>query len=627
MIARLSPLHDPPPLPPELDPAYFGFTEEDLDVPSSSKGIHGPAILPLREILDRLRNTYCRSIGAQFMHIDDLHVREWLQSRMESSQNRLTLTREEQTRILTRLTDAVIFEDFVQKKFRGAKSFSLEGCESLIPLLDLAIEKAGEQKLDEIVIGMAHRGRLNVLANIMGKNPRDIFREFEDTDGELHLGRGDVKNHLGYSADWKTTAGHAVHLSLCFNPSQLEYVNPVALGRMRAKQDREADFDRVRGTAILIHGDAAFAGEGIVQETLNLSQLEAYRIGGALHVIVNNQIGFTTGLDQSRSTPYCTDVAKMLQIPIFHHRSRVERCAGAELSSAVPRRRSPRNAVRGLLQRCWDAALSAAAPPHRAGARASRAHGAGIRFRTVLRHAPHRPSPPHPHRLPPPRRHRLRQSPLHRDRLLPGPRHERDRPAVEEPGRAAVDLLRPPHEEMHPVPQLPMPGDDLPVPRRLLRLALALPLEPIRGEEAVLVSVLLHQIVLVQRHQQKHVSRPHDESLVPDRLAERLPEQAWDLLAGVRPPPLALRPRLSPLQRLHPVRLPVVSEHHLEPCPGKAGVRAEPAAQQRGQHVVLRAGLGDDIHRHLDEVRPVRLAVGDHRRPARGEVRLGFPIR
>ncbi len=252
------------------------------------------------------------------MHMDDLKVRAWLQQRMEGTENHCALTRREQLRILHGLTNAAVFEEFIQRRFLGAKSFSLEGAETLIPLLELAIEKAGEHKIDEIVLAMAHRGRLNVLANVMGKSPQRIFREFADIDPELHFGRGDVKYHLGHSTDIKTASGHRIHLSLCFNPSHLEFVNPVAVGRMRAKQDRVDDVQRRRGMTVLIHGEAAFAGEGIVQETLNMSQLEAYTIGGTLHVVVNNQIGFTTGPSEGRSTTYATDVAKMLQIPIFH---------------------------------------------------------------------------------------------------------------------------------------------------------------------------------------------------------------------------------------------------------------------------------------------------------------------
>ncbi|MBK7584240.1 MAG: 2-oxoglutarate dehydrogenase E1 component [Myxococcales bacterium] len=318
MIARIDPLGLPRADQAELAPDYYGLTAEDLDRKFSARTIADGRVMTLREILTLLRNTYCRSIGVQFMHIDDLGVKHWLQERMEGSQNHLSLGREEQLRILTKLTDAVMFEEFVQRKYLGAKSFSLQGSESLIPLLMFAIERASERGVDEVVLGMAHRGRLNVLANIMGKSARAIFREFDDRDPELFLGSGDVKYHLGYSSDWQAANGRKVHLSLCFNPSHLEYVNPVVLGRVRAKQDRGGDTERDKKLGVLIHGDAAFAGEGIIQETLNLSQLEAYRTGGTLHVVVNNQIGFTTPPTQSRSTTYATDVAKMLQSPIFH---------------------------------------------------------------------------------------------------------------------------------------------------------------------------------------------------------------------------------------------------------------------------------------------------------------------
>ena len=301
---------------PELDPTYFGLSDADLGRQVLESNF--PNATTLQDVIDGLRETYCRSIGAQFMHIDDLSVRTWLQERMERSHNRLQLSRETQVRILTKLTDAIIFEDFIQKKYVGAKSFSLEGGETLIPLLDQVVEKAGSHGVQEVVLGMAHRGRLNVLANILGKNPRTIFREFEDKDPEMHRGGGDVKYHLGFSNDWITAAGQKIHLSLAFNPSHLEYVNPVVLGRVRAKQDRAGDDARERGLAILIHGDAAFIGEGVVQETLNMSELPAYRIGGALHIIVNNQLGFTTDPGQGRSTTYASDIAKMLQAPIFH---------------------------------------------------------------------------------------------------------------------------------------------------------------------------------------------------------------------------------------------------------------------------------------------------------------------
>lgn len=316
-IAQLSPLGMTPEIPAELQPEFYNFTEAELDTPIKSVVLQTDKPMKVREIIGLLRDTYCRSIGVQYMHIDNLQVRRWLQRRMESSQNRIELTRDEQLRIFTRLTDAVTFEEFIRKKFIGAKSFSLEGCESLIPLLDLAIEKASTQGVKEIVFGMAHRGRLNVLANIIGKSPRQIFREFAD-DPKLPVGHGDVKYHLGYSNDWTTSSGEKVHLSLCFNPSHLEFVNPVALGRVRAKQDRIRDTQGEHCMCMLIHGDASFAGQGIVQETLNMSQLRGYTVHGTLHVIVNNQIGFTTSPDQGRSTTYSTDVARMLQIPIFH---------------------------------------------------------------------------------------------------------------------------------------------------------------------------------------------------------------------------------------------------------------------------------------------------------------------
>ncbi|MFM8735992.1 MAG: 2-oxoglutarate dehydrogenase E1 component [Pirellulales bacterium] len=318
LMAEIDPLGRPRPGLPELDPAFYHLTEEDMDRSFSTDTIEGPQSMSLRQIIKRLRNTYCRSIGVQFMHMDDLRVRQWLQVRMEGCENRIQLDRRQQLRIYRQMMTAAVFEEFIQKRFLGAKSFSLEGSESLIPLVEMAIERAAAQEIGDCVLAMAHRGRLNVLANVMGKSPQRIFREFADMDPELHVGRGDVKYHLGHSTDYKAANGRSVHLTLCFNPSHLEFVNPVAIGRMRARQDRAGDQARQSGLVILIHGDAAFAGEGIIQETLNLSELDAYRVGGTLHVIVNNQIGFTTGPRESRSCMYATDVAKMLQIPIFH---------------------------------------------------------------------------------------------------------------------------------------------------------------------------------------------------------------------------------------------------------------------------------------------------------------------
>jgi len=318
LMAEIDPLGRPRPGLPELDPQFYHLTEADMDRSFSTDTIEGPQSMSLRQIIKRLRNTYCRSIGVQFMHMDDLRVRQWLQVRMEGCENRIQLDRKQQLRIYRQMTTAAVFEEFIQKRFLGAKSFSLEGSESLIPLVEMSIERAASQDIGDVVLAMAHRGRLNVLANIMGKSPQRIFREFADMDPELHVGRGDVKYHLGHSTDYGAANGRSVHLTLCFNPSHLEFVNPVAIGRMRARQDRSADQARQNGMVILIHGDAAFAGEGIIQETLNLSELEAYRTGGTLHVVVNNQIGFTTGPRESRSCTYATDVAKMLQIPIFH---------------------------------------------------------------------------------------------------------------------------------------------------------------------------------------------------------------------------------------------------------------------------------------------------------------------
>jgi len=316
--AKLDPLCRPRPDQIELDPRFYGFTKADLKRVFSTNTIRGVRNLTGRQILTTLRNTYCRSIGVQFMHIDSLEVKNWLTDRMEGTQNRLILTREEQLRILKRLTDAVIFEEFLHKKFFGAKSFSLEGAESMIPLLDLAIDKAVEQGVTEVVIGMAHRGRLNVLRNILKKGPREIFREFDDPDPELHLGQGDVKYHKGFDSEWVTKSGKQAHLTLCFNPSHLEFVNPVVMGRVRARSDRLKDFDHVKGLAVVIHGDSAFAGEGVVQETLNMSELPPYSVGGTLHIVLNNQIGFTSTPEEVRSSTYATDVAKMLQSPIFH---------------------------------------------------------------------------------------------------------------------------------------------------------------------------------------------------------------------------------------------------------------------------------------------------------------------
>ena len=318
VIARLDPLGGGRTALEELELAYHGLSEAELDLPFSIRTADGGRTLALRAIVLKLRHTYCRTIGVQFMHIDDRHVREWLQFRMEGSQNHRKLSLAEQRRILAKLTDAELFEQFIHKKFLGAKRFSLEGGESLIPLLEMAIEEAARHGIEEMVIGMAHRGRLNVLANVMGKSPRRIFEEFKDADSENVKGGGDVKYHMGFSSDRKTSSGRHVHLSLCFNPSHLEFVGPVVLGRVRAKQDRSGDAERKRVLGVVIHGDAAFAGQGVVQETLNMSGLRGYQTGGALHVVVNNQVGFTTDPEDSRSSQYATDIARTLDTPVFH---------------------------------------------------------------------------------------------------------------------------------------------------------------------------------------------------------------------------------------------------------------------------------------------------------------------
>ncbi|HEX7077252.1 MAG TPA: 2-oxoglutarate dehydrogenase E1 component [Candidatus Eisenbacteria bacterium] len=318
LAARIDPLGAPRHEPPDLDPAFHGFTEADLDRPVAD-AFQGRVPATLRELHATLRAVYAGPIGVQYMHLHDVEMLQWLQERIERPPvPEAPLPPEHERRVLARLTEAAIFEEFIQKKYIGSKSFSLEGSEALIPLLDTAIETADAEGVREVVIGMAHRGRLNVLANVLGKEPREIFHEFEDLDPELYHGRGDVKYHLGYSSNRKLPSGREIHLSLCYNPSHLEFVDPVAVGRLRAKMDHVGDAEHERGVAFLIHGDAAFAGEGIVQETLNLSGLPGYETGGTLHIVVNNQIGFTTLPSDGRSTPYASDVARMLQIPIFH---------------------------------------------------------------------------------------------------------------------------------------------------------------------------------------------------------------------------------------------------------------------------------------------------------------------
>ncbi|MGM0577051.1 MAG: 2-oxoglutarate dehydrogenase E1 component [Myxococcota bacterium] len=303
---------------PELDPYYWGFTSQDMDREFSTVFLKGPQRMSLRQLLAHLRETYSRTIGVEFMHIHDIEVKEWLQERFERSKNHCTLDPDTMVFILEQLSAAEAFEDFLHTKYRGAKRFSLQGAESLVPMLSLMIEDMAKTGVREIVFGMAHRGRLNVLANILEKDPRGVFKEFEDPDPEDMLGRGDVKYHMGHSSDIRTRFGDDVHLSLTFNPSHLEAVDPVVMGRVRAKQDRDGDVERRRCVPVLIHGDAAFSGQGVVAETMNMMKLDAYTAGGTIHIIVNNQIGFTTLPEDGRSTPYCTDLARMAQCPIIH---------------------------------------------------------------------------------------------------------------------------------------------------------------------------------------------------------------------------------------------------------------------------------------------------------------------
>ncbi|WP_285733512.1 multifunctional oxoglutarate decarboxylase/oxoglutarate dehydrogenase thiamine pyrophosphate-binding subunit/dihydrolipoyllysine-residue succinyltransferase subunit [Nocardiopsis sp. ATB16-24] len=303
---------------PDLDVLEHGLTLWDLDREFPTGGFGGKQVMKLRDVLGVLRDTYCRTVGIEYMHIQSPEEREWIQSHVEREHEKLD--RDEQLHILHLLNSAEAFETFLQTKYVGQKRFSLEGGESLIPLLDGVISKAARAQLDEAVIGMAHRGRLNVLANICGKSYAQIFGEFEgNLDPRSAHGSGDVKYHLGTEGVFETRDGEKIRISLAANPSHLETVNPVAEGIVRAKQDvLNKGPHGFTVLPVLIHGDAAFAGQGVVAETLNLSQLRGYRTGGTVHVIVNNQVGFTTSPADSRSSVYATDVARMVQAPIFH---------------------------------------------------------------------------------------------------------------------------------------------------------------------------------------------------------------------------------------------------------------------------------------------------------------------
>jgi 2-oxoglutarate dehydrogenase E1 component len=306
---------------PDLLPENHGLSAPDLERPAPGGlwfGGRAGEQPTVGELHGRLQKAYGQLLGVEMAHITDPARRRFLQERLEPLENPFVDNRAAQLRILDRLIEAEVLEQFLHTKYVGAKRFSLEGGKALIPLLDFLVEFAGESGVEEIVLGMAHRGRLNVLANLMGKSPRQIFAEFDDLDPLSVMGSSDVKYHMGYSTDVRSQSGHKLHLSLAFNPSHLEAVDPVVVGRVRAKQRRHGDVGRQRVLGVLIHGDAAFAGQGLVAETLNLSGLEGYRTGGTIHIIINNQIGFTTNPTDSRSTHYCTDIAKMLEVPVFH---------------------------------------------------------------------------------------------------------------------------------------------------------------------------------------------------------------------------------------------------------------------------------------------------------------------
>src|SRR6056297_2230704 len=304
---------------PELDPKSYGFTESDMDRPIFIDNVLGLQVASLREILAIVKRTYCGTFALQYMHISDPEQAGWLKERIEGYDKEITFTREGRKAILNKLVEAEGFEKYLHVKYMGTKRFGLDGGESLIPAMEQIIKRGGNLGIEEIVIGMPHRGRLSVLANVMGKPYRAIFNEFQGGSFKPDEvdGSGDVKYHLGASHD-REFDGNKVHLSLTANPSHLEAVNPVVIGKVRAKQDQLNDPDRTKVLPILLHGDAAFAGQGVVAECFGLSGLKGHKTGGTMHIVVNNQIGFTTAPHFSRSSPYPTDIALMVEAPIFH---------------------------------------------------------------------------------------------------------------------------------------------------------------------------------------------------------------------------------------------------------------------------------------------------------------------
>jgi len=319
LCAQIDPFDRPRTRPDSLTLGYHGMTESDLDrqVDGTSMGLGSQ--IPLRDVITLLESVYCSTIGVEFMHVADIEQRAWLIERYEKIGGKLALDKAQKANILEHLTRSESFERFLGRRYPGEKRFSLEGAESLIPLLDHMIESFSDLGSEEIVIGMAHRGRLNVLHNTIGKTLEQIFTEFEGNWSEGFAdGGGDVKYHRGYSGTRRLNNGRMVHIALASNPSHLEAVNGVIAGRCRAKQRLRGDTERERVTPILLHGDAAIAGQGIVQEVLNFSQLDGYTTGGTVHIVVNNQIGFTTLPEDSRSSRYCTDIGKFIDAPIFH---------------------------------------------------------------------------------------------------------------------------------------------------------------------------------------------------------------------------------------------------------------------------------------------------------------------
>ncbi|MBM4208049.1 MAG: 2-oxoglutarate dehydrogenase E1 component [Gammaproteobacteria bacterium] len=318
-IAKNNPLGGTITEPLDMDPAYYGLSELDMDTLFDTGALYGADRLPLREIITRLKEIYCGSIGSEYMHIVDTNIRRWFIARIETYKANFRMEPEKKLWLLRLLTAAEGIEHFLQNKFVGQKRFSLEGAESLILILDELVLNSGAKSVKEIVIGMAHRGRLNVLINILGKSPASLFNEFIGAYLPAPgVSSGDVKYHMGFSSDVETPGG-PVHLTLAFNPSHLEIINPVVEGSVKARQDRAGENGKNLVVPILIHGDAAFSGQGIVMETLNMSQTRAFETGGTVHIVVNNQIGFTTSDPRdARSTLYCTDVATMIQAPVFH---------------------------------------------------------------------------------------------------------------------------------------------------------------------------------------------------------------------------------------------------------------------------------------------------------------------